>query len=166
MAFDAYLQIDNNTIPGESLDDGHTKWIEVLQYNYDAQQDISNTASSAGGATAGRVRQGDFQITKFVDCATPKLYESCCSGQHFKKVVLHVNRAGGKQVRYLEITMEEVIISGVFGNGASSGDLPVEVVRFNFGRIRFNYIQQQRGTGAGSGNVSGGWDRIANKKYS
>lgn len=164
MAFDAYLQIEG--IQGESLDNEHQNWIEVLQYNYDAYQSASATASSAGGAASERAKLSDFQITKFVDRASPKLYESCCAGQHFKRIVFHVNRAGGKQLRYLEITLEEVIISSVTGNGASAGDLPLETVRFNFGRIKFNYIQQKRDNGTGSGNIAGGWDRIANKRYS
>lgn len=165
MAFDAYLKIEG--IPGESLDSQHAEWIEILQYSYDVSQAISATASSAGGATAGRIDIGDFQISKFVDRASPKLYESCCAGQHFKKVTLHINRAGGtNKVRYLEIVMEEVLISAVSGSGAASGDLPMEAVHFNFGRIKFNYIQQKRDSGSGSGNISGGWDRIGNKRYS
>jgi hypothetical protein len=39
-------------------------------------------------------------------------------------------------------------------------------VQINFGRINIVYTQQKRSDGAAAGNISGGWDRIANKRFS
>ena len=52
MALDAFIQFDG--ISGESLDDRHKNWIEVLGYNFGTHQSASATASSAGGASSGR----------------------------------------------------------------------------------------------------------------
>ncbi|GLU39982.1 MULTISPECIES: Hcp family type VI secretion system effector [Pseudomonas] len=168
MAFDAFLKIDG--IPGEALDDKHKDWIEVLGYNYGATQATSATASSAGGASSERVNLSDFTVRKFVDKASAKLFEACCKGQHLKQVVLNVNRAGGDKVTYYQITLEEVVVSSInhtgAANDAESGDLPTEVVTFNFARIKTTYTQQKRADGAGGGNVAGGWDRSMNKVYS
>ncbi|MCF5656238.1 Hcp family type VI secretion system effector [Pseudomonas poae] len=171
MAFDAYLKIDG--IPGESTDDKHAEWIEVVGYEYGATQATSATASSAGGASSERVNLSDFSIRKFVDKASAKLFETCCKGQHIKEVVLHVNRAGGDKVTYLTITMEEVVVSSVkflgnmeAGNDASDvSDLPKEEIKFNYARIKTEYVQQKRGDGQGGGKVVGGWDRTKNKTH-
>ena len=164
MSFDGYLKIEG--IVGESLDAEHKDWIEITDFRYMVEQIVSATASSAGGATAGKSNFPDITIGKYIDKASPKLFESCASGKHFKTVVIHINRAGGKQEKYLEIKMEEVIITSVISGGNNHGDLPTENVNFNYGRISFTYVQQKRATGTAGGNISGGWDRVANKTYS
>ena len=109
-----------------------------------------------------------FVIVKQVDKASPKLYEFCSSGKHLKDVTLEVCRAGGDKVKYLEVKMEEVLISGVSPGGSAKGtdNLPVEEVRFDYGKIKWTYTQQKRADGSGGGNVAGGWDLTANKVYS
>ncbi|WP_108842408.1 Hcp family type VI secretion system effector [Kushneria phyllosphaerae] len=176
MAFDTYLKIDG--IPGESLDDKHKDWIELLSFDFGASQSTSATASSAGGASAERVNLSEFRVQKFIDKASAKLFEACCKGQHIKEITMHVNRAGGDKVRYMEVKMEEVIVSStnMEGTSVSTGfeqdqsedrhDLPHETIKFNYARIKITYTQQKRSDGQGGGNVAGGWDRTRNKVYS
>lgn len=171
MAFDAYIQIEG--IPGEVLDDKHKDWIEVLGYEYGATQATSATASSSGGASSERVSLSDFSIRKAVDKASAKLFEACCKGTHIAKIQLNVNRAGGDKVTYLTINLEEVVVSSVkaIAGGSQGGedkavsDLPIEEISFNFARIKTTYTQQSRTDGQGGGNVTGGWDRTANKVF-
>ncbi|MFJ1337579.1 Hcp family type VI secretion system effector [Pseudomonas caricapapayae] len=171
MAFDAYIQIDG--IPGEVLDDKHKDWIEVLGYEYGATQATSATASSSGGASSERVALSDFSIRKAVDKASAKLFEACCKGTHIAKIQLNVNRAGGDKVTYLTINLEEVVVSSVKavaggnqgGEDKAVSDLPIEEISFNFARIKTTYTQQSRTDGQGGGNVTGGWDRTANKVF-
>ncbi|KWS65228.1 MULTISPECIES: Hcp family type VI secretion system effector [Pseudomonas syringae group] len=163
MSFDAFMKVDG--VEGESLDDGHKGWVELLSYHYNAMQSISQTASSSGGATAGGVYLGDFQISKYVDRATPKLFEICCKGTHIKNVTIRIHRAGTEKFKYLDIVLEEVLISLVSGHGADQSGLPIESVNLNFGRIKFEYSQQRRADGGSAGIVSGGWDRIAKKPF-
>ncbi|EFW82839.1 Hcp family type VI secretion system effector [Pseudomonas savastanoi] len=165
MAFDAFLKVEG--IPGEALDAQFKDWIEMENFDIGASQSASATASNAGGATSGRARMSDLFFRKTVDKATPKLHEACCSGKHFKEVTLAVNRAGTDKLKYLEIVLEEVIISSVSlnGNGGVEGGFPTETVRLNYGRIKMTYTQQKRADGQGGGQVAGGWDGIANKVY-
>src|ERR1700734_3907575 len=109
--FDAYLSIDG--VPGGSTDDKHKDWIEVLSFGHEMSQPVSSTKSSSGGATSGRTQHGDFQITKFVDKSSPKLYDAVSNGKHFSKVSIEVCRSGGSQVKFMEIKMEQVLISKV-----------------------------------------------------
>ena len=163
MAFDSFLKIDG--IPGESTDDKHKDWIEILSYSHGLTQPSSATASSVGGGTTERVNHDDLSVTKLLDKSSPKLYELCCTGKHIPKVSLELCRAGGDKLKYMEVVMEQVIISAAIPAGAAQGDnaFPSESVSFNYGKIKWTYTQQKRTDGSGGGNVTGGWDLTANK---
>lgn len=167
---DSYLQLDG--IPGESTDDKHKDWIEVLSFGHEMLQQVSSTKSSAGGASSGRAQHGDFALTKFVDKSSPKLYEAVSNGKHLGKAKIEVCRAGGGQVKFMEITLEEVMISRVQldsppsnGAGAAAGNdhLPTETVHLNYGKIEWVYTQQKRKDGSGGGNVNAKYDLTAGK---
>ncbi|WP_334159387.1 Hcp family type VI secretion system effector [Oryzomicrobium sp.] len=161
MAFDAFLKIDG--IPGESTDDKHKDWIEIAHFDHKMDQPASATASSAGGATAERVNHGTFNIVHLLDKASPKIYEACCTGKHINDVTLELCRAGGDKVKYMEVKLEQVLISKVESHGTSAEGFPNEAVSFSYGKIKWIYTQQKRADGAGGGNVSAGWDLTANK---
>jgi type VI secretion system secreted protein Hcp len=164
--FSAFLQLDG--VPGEALDDKHKDWIELLSYSHQMTQPVSSTRSSAGGASTGRTQHGDFVITKFVDKASPKLYEAVSNGKHFSKATIEVCRSGGTQVVFLKIVLEEIIISSVHedstGHPDAAGDiLPTETVSLNYGKIEWTYTQQKRKDGSGGGNVTAKFDLTAGK---
>lgn len=163
MAFDAFIKIDG--IPGESSDDKHKEWIEIVNYDHRIEQPASSTASSVGGATAERVNHGTFNFVHQLDKATPKLLEACCTGKHIKEVTIEFCRAGGDKLKYMEIKLEQVLVSAVSENGASTAEsgFPGESVALSYGKIKWTYTQQKRADGAGGGNVSAGWDLTANK---
>lgn len=178
MAVDAFLKIDG--VDGESTDDKHKGWIEVLSFQWGASNPTSATASSAGGGTTERVTISDLTITKHIDKASPKIHEANSNGKHFATVTLQLCRAGGDKVQYYEVKMEQAIISQAVGQAVSMGsrgtidikggkgsvdNLPVEMVNFNFGKIKWTYTQQKRADGSGGGNVTGGWDLTTNKVY-
>src|SRR5205823_721591 len=139
--FDAFIKIDG--ILGESTDDKHKDWIEVLSYSHGIIQPVSSMASSAGGAPSERCQHQDFVIVKSLDKASPKLYEVCSTGVVIKDVTLELCRVGGDKLKYMEVKMEEVVISHVSsgGNGKSSEALFLESVSFNYGKIKWTYTQ-------------------------
>jgi type VI secretion system secreted protein Hcp len=162
MAFDAFLKIDG--IPGESTDDKHKDWIEIQSFSHKIEQPAQATASSAGGATAERVNHAQYVITHFLDKASPKIYEACCTGKHIKDVTIELCRSGGDKVKYMDIRMEQVLISKAEPHGSANDEgFPSETVSFSYGKIKWTYTQQKRTDGAGGGNVSSGWDLTANK---
>jgi len=175
MAFDAFLKIDG--IPGESTDSRHSDWIEVLQFDHMMEQPASVTASSTGGATAERVNHGTFDIVHLLDKASPKIYDACCTGKHINKVTLELCRSGGDKVKYMEVILEQVLVSKVVAMGACNEEgqiqdranaalgkgFPSERVSFSYGKIKWVYTQQKRTDGLGGGNVNSGWDLTANK---
>lgn len=167
--FDTFMNIDN--IQGEALDSNHRDWIEVLAFSHDMQQPTSSTKGSAGGATTGRAVHGDFKITKFIDKSSPKLYDSLSTGKHIKKVKFEICRAGGTQMKFYEITLEEVLISNIQISApdlrsTSTRDedhLPTEDIFFNYGKIEWVYTQQKRPDGSGGGNVTAKFDLTSTK---
>ncbi|MCL2590680.1 MAG: type VI secretion system tube protein Hcp [Betaproteobacteria bacterium] len=165
MALDGFIKIDG--IPGESTDAGHQEWIEVLSYEHTLEQPASATASSVGGGTAERVNHKPFVFRHLYDKASPKLFDAACTGRHIKTITFELWRAAGdEKVKYLEITMEQSIISKIVSRGADAvGGFPSEEVSISYGKIKVNYTQQKRDGGQGGGNVAAGWDCTENKTY-
>ena len=160
--FDTYLQIEG--VPGESLDEKHKDWIELLGFDHKMDQPTSSSKGSAGGAATGRTVHSDFVIHKLIDKSSPKLYEAVSSGKHFKKCKLEVCRAGGSQLKYYEVTLEEVLISHVgISKSGEDGGVPTESISFNYGKIEWTYTQQKRADGSGGGNVTAKYDLTAGK---
>ena len=162
MATDSYLKIDG--VPGESTDSQHQDWIELLSFSHHFAQPVSATESSAGGGTVGRVNMGPFSVTKYLDKASPKLSEYCCSGKHMPNMTIEMMRASGdSRVKYMEIKLDDVVVAEIMHGHA--GDFPTETVSFNFAKIKWTYTQQKRTDGSSGGQVTGGWDLAARKAH-
>jgi type VI secretion system secreted protein Hcp len=165
MGFDAFLKITGPDVKGESKDDAHKEWIEILSFSHGISQPTSSTRSSSGGAGSGRANVQDFSIVKHLDVASPVLFQACCTGQHFGKVEFHLRRAGagadkGSKDPYLVTTMTDAIVSSVRPGGTAHGgdEVPLEEVSLNFGTIKWEYKVQDRKTGALGGTSMGSWN--------
>lgn len=162
MAFDAFCQIQD--IPGESTDEQHQDWIEILSYNHGVSQPGSGSVSSGGSRTAERCEHQDFSIIKTLDKASPKLNLFCCNGTHIPEVVVELCRAGGDKQKYMQYKMTDVIVSSVRPGGSSQGgeNLPAEEVTFNYGKIEWTYTETDHASGAPKGDVTAFWDMHSN----
>ena len=163
MAFDAFLKIEG--VAGESTDDKHKDWIEVLSFHWGVSQPASASSSSGGARSAERCNHQDFSIVKTLDKASPKLALFCCNGKHVKEVTLALCRATGDKQKYMEYKLSDAIISGVRPGGAAQGGepLPLEEVSFNYGKIELTYTETDHKTGKPKGDVKANWDLTANK---
>jgi len=163
MAFDAFLKV--STIPGESTDDKHKDWIEILSFHWGVSQPSGGARSTGGAASAERCNHSDFSIVKTLDKASPKLFLSCCKGEHIPSVKVELCRATGDKQKYMEFLMSDVIVSGVRPGGAAQGgeQLPLEEVSFSYGKIEQSYTETDHKTGKPKGDVKANWDCTANK---
>jgi type VI secretion system secreted protein Hcp len=163
MAFDAFLKLD--VIPGESTDDKHKDWIEILSFSWGVSQPASGSRSSGGAASAERTNHSDFHVVKALDKASPKLFLSCCKGEHIKEIKFALHRATGDKQQYMLYTLSDAIISSVHPGGSSHGSetLPLEEVSFNYGKIELVYTETDHKTGKPKGDVKGFWDLTGNK---
>ena len=162
MSFDAYLKLDG--IPGESTDDKHKDWIEILSYSHHMSQPASASHSTAGGSSSARVAFGTLDIVHLLDKASPKLFEACAKGTHIKEATIELCRAGGDKFKYQEIKLEQVLVANLASSGSPSGggNFPTETVSFTYGKIKTTYFTQNE-KGGGAGQVAAGWDLTANK---
>lgn len=158
MAFDAFLEIAE--IPGESTDDAHADWIEILSFSHGLSQRSSGSRSSGGGAAGERCDHDPFVVVKSLDKASAKLNLACCNGQDVGDVTLELCRASKDKQPYMKYVMEGVIVSSVRPGGSSSGAeaIPVEEVAFNYGKITWTYTETDHKTGAAKGDVETNWD--------
>jgi len=163
MAFDAFLKIA--TIPGESTDDKHKDWIEILSYNWGVAQPASGSRSSGGARSAERCDHQDFSFVHTLDKASSKLFLACCKGEHINNVKLELCRATGDKQKYMEYVLSDVIVSSVRPGGSSSGEqhLPLEEFSFNYGKIELTYTETDHQTGKPKGDVKANWDLVQNK---
>jgi type VI secretion system secreted protein Hcp len=163
MAFDAFLKM--TTIPGESTDDKHKDWIEILSYNQGVSQPRVGTGSSSGAQSAQRADFGDFSFVHHLDKASPKLFLACATGEHISEATLQLHRATGDKQKYMEYKMTDVIVTSVRPAGASQGGdtLPLEEFSLNYSKIEWTYTSTDNKTGKPMGDVKTHWDRSINK---
>ncbi len=163
MPFDAFLKIAN--VPGESTDEKHTEWIEVLSYSWGAAQATGGSASATGGHAGQRVDIQDFSVVKNIDSASPKLFLACCTGEHMADVTLELCKASGDKHKYLTYKMADVLVASVRPGGSSQGGdaLPLEEVSFRFVKIEMEYVPLDS-KGKPKGKVPAGWDLSKNAK--
>lgn len=162
MAFDAFLKIAD--IPGESTDDKHKDWVEILSYSLSVDQPQSAAASFGGGATSERAEFSNFSVVKALDKTSPKLFLYCANGTHIDDVTIELCRAGGDKLKYMEYKMTNCIITSVRPGGSSGGaeTLPLEEVSIDYGKMEITYTQQKRKGGGGGGNIKAFWNLETN----
>ncbi len=163
MAFDCFLKIDG--VPGESTDDKHSEWIELLSFSHGVSQPASGSSSSGGGRSAERCDHQDFSVVKTLDKTSPKLALFCCDGTHIKEVKMELCRATGDKQKYMEYVLNDVIVTSARPGGSAQGGeaLPLEEVSFNYGKIGWIYTETDHKTGKPKGDVVANWDLTTNK---
>ena len=162
MPFDAFLKVA--TVPGESTDDKHKEWIEVLSYSWGASQTSGGSQSATGSHAGQRVDISDFSVVKQLDKASPKLFLACCTGEHIGVVTMELNKAGGDKQKYMTYKFSDVLVSSVRPGGSAQGDgLPLEEVSFKFSKVELEYIPIDK-NGKPQGQVPAGWDLSKNSK--
>jgi|GEM_PF-2936101 len=83
---------------------------------------------SLSGAATGRRSHNPFVVTKQMDSASPKLYQACASGQHFKEVDVDLVSTGG------HYRLFDVLVAS---DHTSGGDKPMETIAFSYGKIEW-----------------------------
>ncbi len=160
MAFDAFLKIDG--VEGESTDDSHDKWIEVLSVSHALTQ--QSTGPSGGGAhSGGRVDHADITVVKSMDASSPQLCLACCNGKSHPTAVIEYCRAGEKKQRFYKLELTDVVITSISPFASGGGDFPQEEMTLTYGTIKWTYTKTDT-RGKPGGDVVNGWDCKTNKK--
>jgi type VI secretion system secreted protein Hcp len=141
MAVDMFINMGAN-IKGETQDAAQkgASDIDVLAWSWGMSQ--SGTTHMGPGGGAGKVNVQDLSFTKYIDSASHALQLHCMNGKHIPKAVLLCRKAGGEQKKYIEITMEDVLVTSVSTGGSGGEDRLTENVSLNFAKVSFEYFKQ------------------------
>jgi type VI secretion system secreted protein Hcp len=110
MAFDAFIIIKG--IPGESTDDKHAGWIELLSYNFGCSQSGSGQMSATGAHSGGRADFQDFSFSHIASKASPKLMLALANGTHIDEINIELCRATGDKQKFYEYKFTKCMPSG------------------------------------------------------
>lgn len=149
MALDIFMNMGAK-IKGESRDkvQGPKGDIDVLAWSWGMSQ--SGSTHMGGGGGAGKANFQDLSFTKYIDKASNALMTALAKGSHIDKCILLVRKAGEGQQRYIQIDLEEVLVTSVSIGGSGGEDRLTENVTLNFGKVTFHYAVQDSKGGVGA----------------
>jgi type VI secretion system secreted protein Hcp len=164
MASDNFIQFKTPDVSGESTDDTHKQWSEVLAWSFGSSHPTWGDPSGGTGQGMGKVDFSDFQLTKALDAATDDLLKSMWAGQHFATVTFEARRAGatGAKYIYLQVIMNEVMVTSYQIGGGGDGT-PTESWAMTFAKITVTYYPQ-KDDGTQDAKQPASWDRTTNTK--
>lgn len=129
-------------IESETRDGKHPNWLEIASWSHALKQPRSATASTAGGHTAERCNHADMEFVKEIDSSSPSLWLACSQGDTFNKVNIEFYRASGNEsLRYLEIVLNNAIVSSVMTYVESEG-IPHERFSLQYASVKWIYTTQ------------------------
>lgn len=148
---------------GETTDSWFSKKkaLEVLSLQFAVAQ-AETTGSGSTGASSGKAKFEEFSIEKFVDLASVPLFQACSAGAHFPSVMLAVRKAGGSNLLYAQYIFRQVFVTNISWNGGGGDEAPKESVKFKFGAMGIQYIQQ-KADGTEGTKMQGYWNTTTNK---
>ncbi|MDF7662333.1 type VI secretion system tube protein Hcp [Erwiniaceae bacterium L1_54_6] len=144
-----------NGISGESQDADHKGWIDILYFDWGASQ--PGNMHTGGGGGAGKVSFKDLSVVAFIDRASPPLLKYCASGKHINKVEIACCKAGGTQMEYCLITLEDVLVTDINFSGSQGPDGIAMRYGFQAATINFSYWEQTASGGKGP-QIYTGWN--------
>lgn len=146
MAVDMFLKLDG--IKGEAQDKTWKDQIDVLAWSWG----VSNSGSThmGGGSGAGRANFQDISLTKWIDKASPILWQHSTTGKHIASGQLVCRKAGGTQMEYIIIDIKDILITSVSIGGSGGEDRLTENVSLNFGWFGYKYVEQTPKGGEGA----------------
>lgn len=151
-----YMKFDG--IDGSVTQKGHEKWIEVLSCQMGVGRAISTPAGRAADREASEPNISEIVITKPNDDASVKLFQEAVAGTDGKKVTIEFVSTGSPGVKYLELKMENVLVSSYSMSGSAGDARPMESLALNFTKIIISHSKMdQKGAVAGSP-IVGGYD--------
>jgi type VI secretion system secreted protein Hcp len=144
-------------IDGESNDDKHGKWIDVLSSDWGMRR--------PGGWPLGQSRLrgsvivDDLVLTVNYDKASPKLQEQCLQGALIPKLDIEQTATyGGARTTYLKYELKNVVITSiqVHASGDDGAGPPVVAVSNSFAEVTVTYTEYDD-SGSKKGDVTYSW---------
>lgn len=153
MAIDMFLKID--TIDGESIDRDHAGEIDVLAYSLGFSN--SGDAAAQTGGSLGKAARQNLSMTVYQSKASLPIFLAVATGRMFRDATLTLRKAGASPLEFLELKLEDVLITSQAVGGSGGEDRITESISLDYARITFNYVGlDPRGTPLDT--ISAGFD--------
>ena len=136
---------------GESKDSQHKDWTDIESFSWGATQ----PGSMATGGGTGKASFNDLHIVARIDRAAPAVLKHCATGKHLSKIEVSVYKAGGEQVEYSRITLEDVLVTSVQYTGDQDDDAMMVSYAFQAAKVKQQYWEQTDKGGKGAESVVG-----------
>ena len=139
MSYDIFLKIQG--IKGDSTDDKHKEWIEVLSYKHRINNPFGGAINASGDYIGAKASHYDFNIVKKLDAASPTLFQYCHLAKRIPQVQLELCRAMGDKTPFMKYTFKEAVIASVEPGGShdSNDTLPLETISVRYVQISLEY---------------------------
>jgi type VI secretion system secreted protein Hcp len=142
-------------IDGESKDQNHDAWIDILSVDWAAQAAAPAAGSSGQSRRRGAVVVEDMTITLDYEKAAPKLLEALTRGKVIPKLEIELTATyGGARATYLKYELKNVRVTSYSVNASGNDEAgpPTVVVANNFEEIKVTYTEYDD-EGRNKGNV-------------
>lgn len=161
MAKNIFLKFEPN-VDGESTDSDHGKWIDILSWSFGASNSVDQIRG--GARSVSYVNVTDLSLVKEFDISSPKLMEACMTGRHFNKATMEIwGQYGDAKTKWLEVKMEDVLVSNFQTGGQGEGGRPTESFGLNFNKIDVEYTAM-KDDGTEAGKMKASYDIALAKK--
>lgn len=161
MAKNIFLKFDP-AVDGEATDSDHIKWIDIESFSFGAVNAVDQIRG--GARSVSYVNVQDLSLAKQYDISSPKLMEACMTGRHFKGATMEIwGQYGDSKSKWLEVKMEDVLVSSVATNGSSEGGRPMESLSLNFNKVEVEYTAM-KDDGTEAGKMKAAYDIAEAKK--
>jgi type VI secretion system secreted protein Hcp len=147
---------------GESQDDwfAKKKAVEISSFSFGIAQ-AETSGSGTSGASAGKAKFEEFTVEKDVDQASSPLFVACTAGAHYPALMLVVRKAGGSNLLYIQYVFRQVFVTGINWSGGGGEENLKETIKFKFGAMGIQYVQQLA-TGLEGKKMVGMWNAVTN----
>jgi len=128
-------------IKGESSDLGHKDWMDVKNWEWGTERQVTSNTSTQGDRESSNAVIRDLKISKYMDSASPKIFiESCCgTGKDVKLRLTKTGTGSGADV-FMEYTLKNALISYYNVRGSEHDThRPIEDIIISFVDIEVKY---------------------------
>lgn len=126
----------------------HSGWIDIESYSW-------GTRRNSEGGGVGKANYHNLSVHSLVDKSTAGLLMFASNGNRIKKVELSACKAGGGQMEYYRITLENVIVAEILFH--DNGVITSVEYEFQADKVKFQYWEQGAIGGKGA-ETRMGWD--------
>lgn len=128
------------SIKGNVTAKGHEDWINVESFQFGVGRAIATPTGSTKDREASAPSLSEVTIAKQMDQSSPYLFSEGCIGAKGLKATFHFCRtSSGKLETYLEMELENALVSGYSVSAAGEGK-PTESVSISYTKILMKYI--------------------------